>query len=578
MKRIVLLLLFVMIELLAVDIPAGSVSGVWLKSLSPYVVKGDIVIPNGSSLVIEHGVVVIVDNSFKITVSGSLKANGLSTDSITFTASNPADGWGGFVLNTIDEANDSTLIEYTSVRYAKKSTNGGAVFCDQVSKLRISDCFFERNFAQLGGSLYLIRSNAIILRNKFRGNTTSAVNGKGGAMYVSAAYNNMFISNNIFSDNSAGQYGGAIYLEDTNTNLTKNTINNNSALFGGGIAAINDGSSIANNRISGNVSTASLAANSGGGGVFLKKSNSSTKNITISGNVISDNRADNAHGGGVFCQMDGVVAGFIVNNLISGNSAKYDGGGVYISSSCNYRFYNNTVVNNSATTRNGGGLFLNGYLTNSIANSIIFNNSAISGGQIYLGNSNSKPNISYSNIQGGQTAFGLASGVTFNGTYTSNIDADPLFTSTGNHPYSIQATSPCKNAGTPDTTGLKLPLADLAGFARMQEGRVDIGAYEYGTVLDIGSSAQKKSPVIVKSYPNPFNNQTQINFVLGNNAMVNLSVYNAAGQKVKHLLSSVLSAGEHSIGFNADNLNTGVYFVRLKTADFSTETKVVLTK
>ncbi|HQP69476.1 MAG TPA: T9SS type A sorting domain-containing protein [Clostridiales bacterium] len=68
-----------------------------------------------------------------------------------------------------------------------------------------------------------------------------------------------------------------------------------------------------------------------------------------------------------------------------------------------------------------------------------------------------------------------------------------------------------------------------------------------------------------QNYPNPFNNQTNISYGLSQTCEVELSVFNPKGQIVAVLVNSKQSKGNHSIQFNADNLNSGVYYYQLKT-------------
>jgi len=428
-----------------------------------------------------------------------------------------------------------------------------------------------------GAAIFAIYSALNVIGNDIVNNQAEADGGSGLCLMYSTGN----IANNRISGNTTLSYGGGFFIENCNSNLSvyANKIESNSAFFGGAIYALNSSSKFTDNLIIGNSSNSTNAGEYSGGAILVKDDNNTNLPVTFTNNIISNNSS--ATDGGAITIVY-AYADFI-GNLITNNQATSKGGAVYFhaGSSDKVKLINNTIANNNANGK-GGAIYFNYGADVDMKNCLVYGNNAALGKQFYFAaNSGANNNVlsaSYSDIQNGQNGFAYDSGIAFNGTYANNLDADPLFDNTGNLPYSIQANSPCKNTGTPDVTGLNLSAYDLAGFARIQDGRVDIGAYEYGTVLDIGSSAQKKSPVIIKSYPNPFNNRTQINFNLGDKSMVNLSVYNASGQKVKHLLSSVLSAGEHSIGFNADNLNTGVYFVRLKTADFSTETKVVLTK
>jgi len=75
-----------------------------------------------------------------------------------------------------------------------------------------------------------------------------------------------------------------------------------------------------------------------------------------------------------------------------------------------------------------------------------------------------------------------------------------------------------------------------------------------------------------QNYPNPFNPNTTISFSLSSQLFVSLKVFDLIGREVASLISQELSAGTHSIQWNAEGLTSGVYFYRLQT-DKSTEMK-----
>lgn len=76
--------------------------------------------------------------------------------------------------------------------------------------------------------------------------------------------------------------------------------------------------------------------------------------------------------------------------------------------------------------------------------------------------------------------------------------------------------------------------------------------------------------------PNPFNPSTTIRFYLPNAERVQLVVFNVAGQKVATLVDGWREAGEHNIAFTADNLSSGVYFMRLAGETTVLSKKLVL--
>jgi len=72
-------------QLFATDV-SGEQSGKWNQDRSPYLIKDDIIIPSGETLIIEPGVIVKFANFNKIRVEGTLLAEGTSADQIVFTS------------------------------------------------------------------------------------------------------------------------------------------------------------------------------------------------------------------------------------------------------------------------------------------------------------------------------------------------------------------------------------------------------------------------------------------------------------------------------------------------------------
>lgn len=66
------------------------------------------------------------------------------------------------------------------------------------------------------------------------------------------------------------------------------------------------------------------------------------------------------------------------------------------------------------------------------------------------------------------------------------------------------------------------------------------------------------------NYPNPFNSRTSIRFSLPKNMTVDLVIFNLLGEKVAELIHNhFLSAGIHSVPWDATRLPSGVYFFQI---------------
>jgi len=79
-------------------------------------------------------------------------------------------------------------------------------------------------------------------------------------------------------------------------------------------------------------------------------------------------------------------------------------------------------------------------------------------------------------------------------------------------------------------------------------------------------------------YPNPFNSETSIPFVLGNEADVELLVYDLLGREAGLIDSGRMAAGEHTVKFNAQGYTSGIYFVELVVNGARSMQRVVLVK
>jgi len=242
-----------------------------------------------------------------------------------------------------------------------------------------------------------------------------------------------------------------------------------------------------------------------GGGIYAVVA---TYNISITNCIIKNNTAKYS-GGGAYLSTELPGGGGTItleNNLILDNTVTEirggsKGGGVRIF--CiygNYIIRNNIIVRNTAQGMNnsqGGGLWV-GWSMNHIIHVIgntIYSNQANRGGGLYFSAGNTA-NV-YNNIIYGNTATGggdiyfetVTNRIGYNNNYSdiygtwtesgNNLNADPLFVDSTNNDFHFQLTSLMINAGTtavPNPPGL--PLTDFEGNPRTMGSAPDIGAYE----------------------------------------------------------------------------------------------------
>jgi hypothetical protein len=68
-------------------------------------------------------------------------------------------------------------------------------------------------------------------------------------------------------------------------------------------------------------------------------------------------------------------------------------------------------------------------------------------------------------------------------------------------------------------------------------------------------------------FPNPFEDRTHISFSLENPADVEITIYNVIGEVVYSLQKDLYPSGDHVKTFDADGLNSGIYFVQARIGE-----------
>ncbi len=81
-----------------------------------------------------------------------------------------------------------------------------------------------------------------------------------------------------------------------------------------------------------------------------------------------------------------------------------------------------------------------------------------------------------------------------------------------------------------------------------------------------------------QNYPNPFNATTVLSFDVPQESRVELVLFNIQGQEVARPVDQMMAAGRHAVNFDAANLPTGMYLVKMNAGSYSAVQKMVLLK
>lgn len=367
------------------------------------------------------------------------------------------DGDGGAVCI---ENYSNPYFHDVSFRNNYSETNGGAVWCYDHSSPVFSDVRFQENESNAsGGALWTQKNDMVVLDNVQLVSNVSR--NTGGA--IQAGYDDYFwLRNANFSNNEVtnGDGGGARFNNGPFRLDDVVFYGNHSSHDGGGLFAYSAELQLKNSFFSSNE-----ADNTGGGLYFYHSVDADMENVEFHNN--------SSDAGGAIWGFYGSALK-INNGLFDNNSTVSDPyntgeGGALCLKDVETQLINVTFADNTSDGDGGGLYFWNNACT--VSNSIFWGNS---GAQIYP-DDEATVDVQYSDIEGG-----WPSG-------TGNIDADPLFVSTGFADYKLSSGSPCIDGGNPDTTGMNLPIFDLGGDPRISNGTIDMGAYEYfsGFELDL---------------------------------------------------------------------------------------------
>jgi len=83
---------------------------------------------------------------------------------------------------------------------------------------------------------------------------------------------------------------------------------------------------------------------------------------------------------------------------------------------------------------------------------------------------------------------------------------------------------------------------------------------------------------LYQNYPNPFNSTTTIKYSVSVNSYVEIIVYDIQGCKVDEIYKGQQNSGEYKILWNAEYLNSGIYFIEMSSIQYSSVKKCLIVK
>jgi hypothetical protein len=229
------LLLFVPRTVFSTNVKGTLASSTWTKANSPYRVTGAITVPAGSTLTIEPGVDVLFDVDSLFIVKGALRALGTPIDSIRFLKGAAAQ-WGGLRIT----GGDSSAVAYARISDAHRRGNewqlnsGGAIFVADVgTRVTIWNSVISGNRADgYGGGVCNAYAKMVIRDCVISGNSAVEHAGAVSNNYSSGV---MKMDNCSIFGNTAGDGGGAMENWQSTIVVTNCTFSNNHAVASGGV-------------------------------------------------------------------------------------------------------------------------------------------------------------------------------------------------------------------------------------------------------------------------------------------------------------------------------------------------------
>jgi Cohesin domain/FlgD Ig-like domain/Putative Ig domain len=128
-----------------------------------------------------------------------------------------------------------------------------------------------------------------------------------------------------------------------------------------------------------------------------------------------------------------------------------------------------------------------------------------------------------------------------------------------------------------------LKIENISAFTIKEIQASTADGYTVPVAIKGDPTALPTGYTLYQNFPNPFNPATEIRFDLPAPTPVKLTVYNLLGAEVAVLIDGELPGGHHTVVWDGkdhsgNTVASGIYFYRLKAADYAAQKKMILIK
>ena len=125
-----------------------------------------------------------------------------------------------------------------------------------------------------------------------------------------------------------------------------------------------------------------------------------------------------------------------------------------------------------------------------------------------------------------------------------------------------------------DETFLNLFLVDGSSYSW------DLNTVDNTSHSDVNSIndliIKRVNTMNVNIFPNPMSNEINISYLLSNDCLVEISIYDLSGKQISLLINEKQFKGEYIIRKNIGNIQSGTYLVTIRGQEFITTKKITI--